>query len=43
MTQVNGILNAVDFKEGQHVRKGQIIAGSIRARSRRSSRWRRAR
>jgi multidrug efflux system membrane fusion protein len=26
MTQVNGILNAVDFKEGQHVRKGQIIA-----------------
>ncbi|HEY3597450.1 MAG TPA: efflux RND transporter periplasmic adaptor subunit [Paraburkholderia sp.] len=26
MTQVNGILTAVDFNEGQHVRKGQVIA-----------------
>jgi multidrug efflux system membrane fusion protein len=25
-TQVNGILNSVAFKEGQHVRKGQVIA-----------------
>src|SRR5437867_11536999 len=26
ITQVNGILSSVDFKEGQHVRKGQVIA-----------------
>jgi multidrug efflux system membrane fusion protein len=26
MTQVNGIMYSVDFKEGQHVRKGQVIA-----------------
>lgn len=25
-TQVNGILNTVDFKEGQHVKAGQVIA-----------------
>jgi multidrug efflux system membrane fusion protein len=26
MTQVNGILDSVTFQEGQHVRKGQVIA-----------------
>jgi multidrug efflux system membrane fusion protein len=26
MTQVNGILDSVDFREGQHVTKGQVIA-----------------
>src|SRR5437879_6583960 len=26
MTQINGIMYSVDFKEGQHVRKGQVIA-----------------
>lgn len=26
ITQINGILNTVDFKEGQHVKAGQVIA-----------------
>ncbi|RDU96645.1 efflux RND transporter periplasmic adaptor subunit [Trinickia dinghuensis] len=26
VTQVNGILDSVDFREGQHVKKGQVIA-----------------
>jgi multidrug efflux system membrane fusion protein len=26
MSQINGIMYSVDFKEGQHVRKGQVIA-----------------